>query len=146
MLFYHEKQVNEPCRLAFRQSRLMEQGCGWEFFESYFHACSHNYSSDLKKTCSVSGGYCPVTVIDVKGIPYHGVFTLSALDFAASSKASLTAGVDPCILFWLPLRARCPFCLSPLPFHLGRGKFPAIVKIRFHEVIGGHVNLRRCET
>ena len=49
MLFYHEKQVNEPCRLAFRQSRLMEQGCGWEFFESYFHACSHNCSSDFEK-------------------------------------------------------------------------------------------------
>ncbi len=54
MLSRHEKQVNELCCLDFRQSRLMEQGCGWGFFESYFHACSHVYSADSKKKLSQS--------------------------------------------------------------------------------------------
>ena len=67
-----------------------------------------------KKNGEVSGVNRPVAVIDVEGVPYHRVFTLTALNFAASSKASLTAGVDPCVLFWLPLRDHCPFCLSLL--------------------------------
>ncbi|OUX51020.1 MAG: hypothetical protein CBE43_05185 [Rhodopirellula sp. TMED283] len=58
----------------------------------------------LKKNCLSSGDDWPAFVTGVEGVPCHRVFTLTALNFAASLKASLTAGVDPCILFWLPLR------------------------------------------